>query len=138
MRFALQTADGGMLQALTKFRVLRGFRLLRLVARARLLRDCVECIVHSIPDIIQVSIVLLLIGRWYSILGVLLYSGTFYSCTATDFRWQNRTFAVGDWLDCVAAARAQWICDPSHFDDVGSGMRCVVRGAFILCMYVGE
>ena len=100
------------------------------------MKECLDCIIAALPDIGQVSIVIVLLSLWYSIFGVMLYRGAFYTCSESDkmdsapvtqFLWDNATINVADWLDCMggaaAATNVSWRHEELHFDEVGAGMR---------------
>jgi hypothetical protein len=140
-RVCLQGGKG--IQALKSLRTMRALRPLRLISRTEGVKECLDCIIAALPDIGQVSIVIILLSLWFSLFGVSLYSGAFYSCIeldssnlsnlVLDFEWNNTatgtvtTVKVGDWLDCVGGAAvakgAVWHQEELHFDEVGAGMR---------------
>jgi hypothetical protein len=131
------TSQGGKgFKALKTLRTVRALRPLRLISRTEGVKECLDCIIAALPDIGQVSIVIVLLSLWYSIFGVTLYRGAFYTCSESDkmdltpvtqFLWDNATINVADWLDCMGGAAAvtnvSWRHEELHFDEVGAGMR---------------
>jgi hypothetical protein len=137
------TAGGGSsLAGLKAMRLIRTLRPLRLISRAEGLKECFNCLVTSIPAGGQVSVLLAFGALGFAVLGVMIFSGKFHSCTDGPLwtagiisSWTRtnetgtETILVLDWLDCVGGAGMTWMGSDFGFDDVPTSLKTLFEAA---------
>eukprot|EP00605_Chrysophyceae_sp_TOSAG23-4_P002491 GSChrysophyteH1.ASY1.ANO1.2754.1 assembled CDS len=77
--------DGGKLKALKSIRSLRALRPLRVISRAPGLRTIVNAVFDSIPDVINVIIVVLVCFSIFAVIGVNFLKGDLRHCAGSNF-----------------------------------------------------
>jgi len=122
------TEDGdGALGSIRVIRTFRIFRPLRVVRRVPELRLVVAALLRSIPGISSVMIVAIFVWYIFGVIGVYLFSGTFYQCTdggTPDDPVITRDDCTGDFIDSRTGEirERRWVNSDQNFDNLGEAM----------------
>ena len=115
------------LAAAALLRVLRVLRPLRAINRAKGLKTVIQAVIVSVSSIQNIVLVTRLLQFMFSVIGVQLFKGKFFSCTdlskTTEDECQGQyvTYAYSDITRPVVMNR-EWVRYPYHYDNVLSGM----------------
>jgi cell division protein FtsL len=90
--------------------ILRALRPLRFVSISASMRHVLGMLALSIAPLRHLFIVILVVFTFWGILGVQLFSGTFYSCTNSTILFQS---------NCTSAGY-DWVNAPLHFNHLGA------------------
>ncbi|XP_013387533.1 sodium channel protein type 4 subunit alpha B isoform X2 [Lingula anatina] len=121
--------SGGNVGALRAMRTLRALRPLRAVSRWEGMRVVVNALIGAIPSICNVFMVCLIFWLIFSIMGVNLLAGKFYSC-----KWDNGTIVVAEWTgiytrDNCSAHNLTWSAPSITFDNALVGYLALLQVA---------
>eukprot|EP00397_Hematodinium_sp_SG-2012_P000372 GEMP01000372.1.p1 GENE.GEMP01000372.1~~GEMP01000372.1.p1 ORF type:complete len:2224 (+),score=490.20 GEMP01000372.1:55-6726(+) len=104
---------GSGLKALKSVRALRTLRPLRLIARNKGLKVVVNCLLSSIPQIVNTLVVTFLLFTIFAILSVNFFKGILYYCDIDPALLE----LIDTKADCLQHG-GQWVNSDSHFDNV--------------------
>eukprot|EP01064_Diplonema_japonicum_P013517 TRINITY_DN21080_c0_g1_i1.p1 TRINITY_DN21080_c0_g1~~TRINITY_DN21080_c0_g1_i1.p1 ORF type:complete len:1544 (+),score=329.74 TRINITY_DN21080_c0_g1_i1:57-4688(+) len=140
---------------LALFRVLRAIRPLRLVSQSDGMKLVLSSLVRSVPGVISVMFITFVIWGVWSIVGVQLFKGAFYSCTDVtygdvagdvyfiDDGAINKTYEMKYKSDCLAYPDAQysWANAADNFDTLPEAFITLFKVAslegWVPIMYMG-
>ncbi|CDW82905.1 voltage-gated ion channel superfamily [Stylonychia lemnae] len=106
------------------FRVVRG---LRLVSKNEGLQLAVKALIQAIPQIANVTIIMLLFFLIFGIIGISYFKGKFYYCQH-DFISDFQVNQIQNKWDCINFG-ANWINKPYSFDNIFQAMKTLFQMA---------
>eukprot|EP00656_Telonema_subtile_P000441 TRINITY_DN10202_c0_g1_i1.p1 TRINITY_DN10202_c0_g1~~TRINITY_DN10202_c0_g1_i1.p1 ORF type:complete len:1644 (+),score=363.32 TRINITY_DN10202_c0_g1_i1:42-4973(+) len=112
--------DDSALGVLRVLRALRAFRPLRMIKRAPGLKCVVDAIFGCLPGFINISLVCTLVYLVFSIMGVGLWAGKFWSCNDTSV--SGVTQCVGTYTVSGVSTAREWSNARQNFDNVLNGL----------------
>jgi voltage-dependent calcium channel L type alpha-1D len=121
------SSSAGAVSVLKILRVLRVLRPLRAINRAKGLKTVIQAVIVSVSSIQNIVLVTLLLQFMFSVIGVQLFKGKFFSCTdlskttKEECQGQFISYAYSDINRPVVMTR-EWVRYPYHYDNVLSGM----------------
>uniref|UniRef100_A0A3Q3QHN2 Sodium channel protein n=1 Tax=Monopterus albus TaxID=43700 RepID=A0A3Q3QHN2_MONAL len=121
------------LGAIKSLRTLRALRPLRALSRFEGMRVVVNALIGAIPSIFNVLLVCLIFWLIFSIMGVNLFAGKFYSCINTTTEERFPVTEVNNKSDCLAmieaTQEARWVNIKVNYDHVGQGYLSLLQVA---------
>ncbi|TNN28485.1 Sodium channel protein type 4 subunit alpha [Liparis tanakae] len=127
-------ADSLGLSGLGAFQLVRSFRalgLLRVISRFPGLRGVVQALVRTVPSMLDFLLVVLVLWTAFSILGVSLFSGRFYSCVNETSGERFSPQDVDNKTDCLWRAwgdpGVHWGNQDLNYDNVLSGYLALLQ-----------
>ena len=117
------------------FELFRCLRSLRLVIRNENVKVVVSALFRALPAIGNVVLVVGFIFLVFSVLGVQLFKGTFYSCTDSSIRYKidchgsySAIMGYDIWSDPIYGIQPRrWINSPYHFDHIGAALLTLIE-----------
>jgi voltage-dependent calcium channel L type alpha-1D len=109
------------LSFLKALRMLRILRPLRLISRNKGLKLSITCLINSIPNIINLLLIVVFFIFLMAILGTTLFAGKFYSCHIDDAIDYSPTFirdTIFNKWDCLNYG-GEWVNPDLNFDSTG-------------------
>ncbi|KAK3700089.1 hypothetical protein QZH41_015046, partial [Actinostola sp. cb2023] len=109
-------------------RVLRVLRPLKAINKAKKLKAVFQCMVYSLRNVLNILIITVLFLFIFSVIGVQLFQGKFYTCTdpskMTERECQGQFFEYEDYRDLggVTVKPRVWANQDYNFDNVFKAM----------------
>jgi large-conductance mechanosensitive channel len=127
---------GGSLGSLKSLRTFRALRPLRVINRNPGMKLVVNCLLKSIPSMINVAMVCLLFYVIFAILGVTFFKGQYYACvlkaegSSTSFpnEWDDIAVEYGvlNWKECVDNdPPGVWLRRDANFDNLIESLKAL-------------
>ena len=117
---AMPESDQGAMQLMGKLKTLRVMRVvrpLRIVSRSENLKIAINALIVSIPQLINLTIFVLLFFFLFGIFGVNYFKGTYYTCFMDNIPdWAQESLITSQ--DCMDYG-GDWIRKDSNFDNIG-------------------
>jgi hypothetical protein len=104
------------------FKMFRILRILRLISRNKNLRVGMQALLYAIPNMFNVTIIMLFFFLIFGILLVSFFKGKFFSCQ-TDHLSALIDSIAHKW-DCLSAG-GNWMNNPDSFDNIFTAMRAL-------------
>uniref|UniRef100_A0AAQ6IC60 Sodium channel protein n=1 Tax=Anabas testudineus TaxID=64144 RepID=A0AAQ6IC60_ANATE len=117
------------LGAIKSLRTLRALRPLRALSRFEGMRVVVNALLGAIPSIFNVLLVCLIFWLIFSIMGVNLFAGKYYSCVKRDTGERYLPSQVKNESECNALDEGRWKNVKVNFDNVGMGYLALLQVA---------
>jgi Ion transport protein len=100
------------------FKAFKVFRILRLISRNKGLKVAVKSLLLGLPNILNVTVIMLLFFLIFGVISVSQFKGRFYSCEENqDTFVDGESTEVAHKWDCVNAG-GEWVNSIYNFDDI--------------------